>query len=213
MNFDNWFDNSVLPKILSKAKTIDKKECKEIYNYFVRKKPKRIFEFGVQYGCSTRFFLELSEFLKLPLELHSFDISNNVKYADPEKFKLHIKDITTNVDETFNELGYPDLVFLDAHPYKITKNLMNKCLNERIDFMAHDVSQKIGRIRASKRTNNFTNFSIDTGAEWELYTLCELISKDLWNNDNYMSNDLQVKIITGRYGLGIVEHKEKENDF
>jgi len=208
-DFNNWFDSSCLPNILTKAKTLDKKECFEIYKYFLQYRPLIIFEFGVQYGCSTRFFLELSNHLNLNVVLHSFDIKNNVKYAEFKQFFMHIQDITEHVDSVFKELPKPDLVFLDAHPYQLTKNIMKKCLKNQINFMTHDVSQEIGKIRASKRTNQFTNFSPSTGAEWELYTICELISQDLWTSTSYHNDKIDVKIITGKYGLAICQHKSQ----
>lgn len=206
--FDKWFNSSDLPKILTKAKTLHGKECFEICKYFIEHKPKVIFEFGVQYGCSTRFFLDLADFLDMKIELHSFDIKNIVKYADANKFHMHVGDITNKVDEEFANLPKPDLVFLDAHPYQFTKNVMQKCLDDKIDFMCHDVSQNIGVKIAGERTKQFTDFSI-VNAAWELYVMAELIDKSLWTKPVYRDKNIDVKIITGKYGLSICQNLNK----
>jgi len=205
--FNKWFESTDLPNILNKAKTIDRKECFEIYKYFIQYRPSVIFEFGVQFGCSTRFFLELAKHLNLNVNMHCFDIKNIIKFVEPNQITMHIEDITNKVEEVFNSLPKPDLIFLDAHPYQLTKILVQKCLEEKINFMAHDTSQEIGKIETAKRTNNFTNFSNSIVAAWELYILCELISQDLWTNPEYHNDKLDLNITTGRYGLAICQHK------
>ena len=100
----------------------------------------------------------------------------------------------------------PDLVFLDAHPYDLTKNIVNECLSRKINFMCHDVSYNIGHDVAKKRSKNF-NQKRGTDAQWELYVLCELIDEKLWQEDYFENNDLIYERDQDKYGLGIVTHK------
>jgi hypothetical protein len=204
MNFDILFNESDLPWVLKQAKTLSKNECFEIFEYMQRYKPINIIEFGVQYGCSTSVFLEIAKWMNHKIVLNSWDIRDSVKCADKKEFKLHIEDITGR-EEVILDYA-PDLVFLDAHPYVLTKNIVQICLREKIDFMCHDVSVDIYN-RAKQRSNNFTNHSPLTMAEWELYVLCELINEDLVSKNFFENENLTVRCIRDKYGLAIIQHK------
>ena len=52
------------------------------------------FEGTVQYGCSTRVFLETAKWLNYKIVLNSWDVLDSVKCVDKKDFKLHIEDIT-----------------------------------------------------------------------------------------------------------------------
>lgn len=205
--FDKLFDNSDLGRILGMAKTLSKEECRQIYNYMQEHKPKVILEFGVQYGCSTAVFLHISEWLGLDIELHSWDIVDCIKTecVDRDKFSFHSQDVTGKENRIIEEYN-PDMIFLDAHPYAITKGLMESCLVNKVDFLCHDVSPAIFE-RARERTHGFTNKSPETMAEWELYLLGELISPTLLTEDVFENELLKVKCYRDRFGLAVVEIK------
>jgi len=205
MNTSEIFDKSCMPNILSQAKTLSKKECLAIFNYMEKRKPVNILEFGTQYGCSTRAFLEIANWIGYKINLHSWDISDQVRCVNKKDFKLHIGDLTGR-EETILKHA-PNLVFLDAHPYALTKNIMKICLRDKIDFMCHDVSMDIYE-RAKQRSSDFTNKSPQTKAEWELYILQELISKDILAKDFFENDILTVNCVRDRFGLAIIEHKK-----
>jgi len=206
-NFDKFFNGSRLSLVLEKAKTLSKAECQAIYLYFIRHSPRTILEFGTQYGCSTRVFLEISKWLEIPIQLHSWDVVDTIKENCVSKadFIFHKEDITGSEEEIIHEYK-PDLVFLDAHPYALTKGLISSCLRNKVNFLCHDVSKKIYD-RAKIRSNNFTNFAPSTMAEWELYLLCELINPILLNEDFFEDNEVKVTCFRERFGLAIVENK------
>jgi len=208
MDFDLLFDRSDLPYVLKQAKTLSKEECRAIYNYFEEYKPKRILEFGTQYGCSTRVFIEISKWFGLDAEVHSWDINCQIRKdcVDRNSFTFHQEDITgkeKHIIDTFR----PDLVFLDAHPYELTKNLMTVCIEKDINFMCHDVSVEIYE-RSKLRSNNFTNKNPSNGTEWELYLLKELISKDIINRDFFENDKIIVECVRDRFGLAIIKTKK-----
>lgn len=206
--FDELFDNSRLPNILSMAKTLSKEECGHIYNYMNKYKPSVVLEFGTQFGCSTAVFLQISEWLNLDIDLHSWDIVDQIKpqCVDKLKFKFHKCDITGNEEEIITRY-VPDMVFLDAHPYAITKGLMKSCLKHKIDFLCHDISLPIFE-RAKERSNGFTNTDPSTLAEWELYLLGELISPSLLEDDSFEDNNVSVNCYRDKFGLAIIEVKK-----
>ncbi len=204
--FDDLFDKSPLPIVFKQAKTISKEECRAVYDYMNECRPKTILEFGTQYGCSTCMFICLAKWLKTDIKLHSWDILDQVKgiCINKNHFMLHIEDITGKEEEVFQRYK-PDMLFLDAHPYILTRNLVKICLRDKIDFMCHDVSLAI--INALKaRSNNFKDTTI-YGA-WEPYVLSELIDKKILTDDYYENDQVVVKCIRDKYGLAIVRNKK-----
>jgi hypothetical protein len=204
-DFDLLFDNSDLPNVLSKAKTLSKEECRQIDGYFRERKPITILEFGVQHGCSTRAFLDMAAWSNLEIDLHSWDIKDTVRHVDKKRFSLHIEDICGRESDVFDKYD-PDLVFLDAHPHDLTRNLMQECLKRKVDFMCHDVCYAIGHDAAKLRSNNWTKKNT-LDVQWELYHLCDLVDDSLWKNDSYENDELTVSLCRDRYGLGIVRFK------
>lgn len=210
MEFNNTFDHSVLPSVLKKARTLVKEECREIFQYMDGCRPNTILEFGVQYGCSSRVFVEMAKWLDYNVNLNSWDIIDAVRSdcISKKDFKLHIEDVTGRESQIFDKY-VPDLVFLDAHPYKLTKALIQECIKRKIDFMTHDVEPSIFE-RARKKSKNFTDLTVYV--DWELYILGELISKTLYDSDFYENNNLIVKCIRGNGGGGLSVVKFKDGD-
>jgi len=203
LKFDELFDKSALPKVIKMAKTLSKEECRAVYGYMQQKKPQVILEFGVQYGCSTAVFIEMAKWLDIKLQLHSWDLADLVKCSDRKEFKLHIEDVTGKEEETI--LKYrPNMIFLDAHPYRLTKKLMLLCLKYKIDFLTHDVAVDIYK-ELGERTNNFQNKE-EYGA-WELYILRELFGDKVVTDNEFENEQVRIKMVRDKYGLSIVEVK------
>ena len=220
MNFDELFDNSFIPEMISSKlhKTLSKKECRAIYYYFKRKKPKNVMEVGVQYGCSTAIFLEIARWLDLEINLHSWDIEDLVKYPSKKNFTLHLENITGREKEVIKEYK-PDVIFIDVHPYKLVKNLMAVCMDNKIDFMMHDI-WKAGLDVARRRSNpdnkpnlpDGVDITVDVGkgtVPWEVYLIGKLIDESIWDNDYYENDDLEVKCTREKLGIGIIEFKRQ----
>lgn len=205
MSFDDHFDNSKLASVLKKAKTLSKEECRAIYSYMETHRPKTILEFGVQFGCSTRAFLEMSEWLGLDINLHSWDIVDVIKKAcvQRDQFTFHKEDITGKEEEVILK-HKPDMIFLDAHPYYMTKALMQVCLKHKINFLTHDVAYRLYEA-LGKRSQNFQNK--DEYGAWELYILAELFSQNLLTDDSYEDDRVRITCIRDEWGLAIVEVK------
>jgi len=212
MEFDELFDVSPLPCILKKARTLVKEECREIYSYMSSLRPKTILEFGVQYGCSSRVFLEIGKWIGSEVVLHSWDIVDAVRKdcISKDDFYFHIENISGKEKGLFDKYA-PDLLFLDAHPYRMTKSLIQECLSRKIDFMTHDVEYFVFD-RAKKQSKNFTDFGVYV--DWELYILGELISTDLYIKDYYENELLIAKCFRGHGGggLSIIRFKRGDED-
>lgn len=191
MDFDSLFDSSELPKVLSKAKTLSKKECKAVYNYMERIRPKRMIELGTHFGCSTLAFRLMSDWLDLNMEIHSSDIVDCVSVIPKTSFEFHLEDLTGRMKDTIYKYS-PDFVFLDVHSFFLVLETMQECLMNKVDMLLHDVS--------------FEHLDIKKRA-WELPLLGELISSILWNKDLYEDDKLQVTCVRDRLGLAIVEMK------
>jgi len=203
--FDELFDNSKLPKVLSMAKTLSKEECRQIYIYMEEYKPKKVLEFGVQFGCSTAVFLEISKWLGLDIELHSWDIIDVVKSECVSKgdFSFHQDDITGSEEEII--LKYkPDMIFLDAHPYHMTKALMLACVKHKVNFLTHDVNKSLYD-GLKKTSDNFKK--LNTYGAWELYILAEVFSPILIDEDYFENDKVQIACYRDIWGLSIIKVK------
>lgn len=203
--FDELFDNSKLPEILKMAKTLSKEECRQIYLYMEEYKPKVVLEFGVQFGCSTAVFLQISKWLDLDIELHSWDIVDVVKSSCVNKkdFSFHVEDITGKEEETL--LKYqPDMIFLDAHPYHMTKALMKACVKHKINFLTHDVNKRLYD-GLEARSGNFKR--LETYGAWELYVLAELFSPVLIEEDYFENDEVEIRCYRDIWGLCVVKVK------
>ena len=205
-NFDELFNGGCLPKVLKVNRSLSKEECRCIYNYMNKKKPEVMFEFGVQNGCSTKSFVEMAKWANIEFNLHSWDIADELKCIGKNEFSFHLEDITGKEESIFDKYQ-PNFVFLDAHPYELTRNIMKICLKRKIDFMAHDVAYSIGLQRTCERTNGFTDLAVKTNANWELYLLGILISTKLWHDDHYEDDVLEVECIRDSCGIAIIKFR------
>ena len=204
--FEDLFDNSVLPETINKSKTVSKEECKNIYEYLKECNPKKILEFGTGAGISCTAFLTMSKWLNIELDFHTWDVKRPKKlmqYADRTKFVFHGDDVTGRETNVLDE-HKPDLIFLDAHAYRLLNNIVSLCLERKINFMMHDVSDgNLQTIKAS--SGDFKNK--DTYGAWEPYVFGNLISEDIWTSDYYENDLLTVNCIRDLYGLAIVRFK------
>lgn len=200
MNFNKFWLEYDVPNTIKGVKTISKIECNALFDYFEHHKPVNILEFGVQYGCTTAIFLKLAQYLGYKINLNSWDIVDKVSRASKDDFTLHLENIENTPEKIL--LYNPDLVFLDAHPYNLTKNLMNTCLSNKINFMCHDIALLD---RCQKESNNFTNKSVYT--PWESYLIGEIINPVLWTSSSFENDTIKCQCIRDKYGLFILEHK------
>ena len=198
-----WAENNI-SQMTDVVKTLSFTESSFIFNYIAKHKPKVIFEFGTQHAVSTRIFYEICKSFGYEPTIHCFDVVDEIKYIDKDKIVFHHEDITGREQQFISDLK-PDLIFLDAHPFQLTSNLVDICLAEKIDFMAHDVSLEIHE-RARVQSDNFQNKGKYTN--WELFILMEKIDKDLDKLDHYSSAEMTIDIIRDRFGLAVIEFKK-----
>ena len=148
----------------------------------------------------------MAKWADLDFELHSWDVMDVLKCISKEEFHFHIEDVTGKERETFDKYN-PDFVFLDAHPYQLTKNIIEICLERKIDFMCHDVDYRVGLQRTCDRTNGFKDLRVKTNANWELFLLGTLINTQIWHDDYYENDKLEINCIRGGCGLAIIKFK------
>lgn len=192
VDFDEWYDNGPLPYVLSQAKSLAKEEVRFASGYFASKKPSTMIELGVQYGCSARTWLELAKLHGLRFELLAYDIKDSIHddCVDRNEITFSLENIT-GYEAVVLENFRPDLVFLDAHPLSLTRNMFRACKKRKIDMMLHDVSLKL------------------MNTHWERKVLCQEISHLLKEGENliYENDKVKVTIVVDKTGLAIVEWK------
>ena len=178
--FDTLWDESGLQEIAVQAKTLSKEECRAIYGYLERKRPKVFLEFGTQWGCSAAMFLKMFKWLGLDVEFHTWDVLGAIKFIDKRHF--HLEDVTGKEAEIIKQYK-PDFIFIDCHSYELIGNLIPLCLAQKIDFACHDVGSE-----AITRSEIF----------WEYYWLIKLLE----GNNNVITT-----CVKDRYGICVVEYK------
>jgi len=205
MEFDELYEKSNLENVLALAKTLVKEECGAVYEYMAKKRPTRMMEMGVQFGCSSRVFLEIAKWLSIDLKLDSFDIQDRDRSdcVDRREFNLHIENIEGRELEVIERLK-PDVIYFDAHVYKMTRRMMEICVEKKIDFMAHDVSIALYE-SVRDRTNGFKDK--DTYAPWELPVMEELLGKEVVDSDFIDRTDYSIKFVRSKWGVAILSHK------
>ena len=156
----------------------------------------------------SKAFLEISRWLGNTLSLHSWDVVDAIRFVDKKEFSFHKEDITGREEAEFDKYN-PQLVFLDAHVYPMTKKIMQICIDRKIDFMCHDVSYQIGVVVAGERSKGFTTGFEKCYAQWELYIMSELFSKKLMEKDTtyYEDDRAKITILKDLYDLAVVEMK------
>lgn len=189
--FDEFYEKSCLPMATQEVKTLTKKELGLVYEYMKRKKPEKILDIGTQTGCSAIAFSEISNALDLEAEVHSWDVLDCRYSAFVFLYNFHQEDLTGIVSKTLEKYA-PDFVYLDAHPFWLTFNFIDRCLYQKIDFLLHDIS--------------LDHFDL-LKDRWELPLLGALVSPKIWTQDVYEDDRVKVTCCRDRFGVAIVEVK------
>lgn len=172
-----------------------------------------IVEIGTQYGSSSRRILDMIEDLNLDCRLVCFDIENLVRYFTPEEAELRLEDVTDSFRKKVLEDIDPGLIFLDAHPYRLIKNVVSECARaaEPCVLAIHDCSRGLcnSRMPIPRDDPNVTSL---TGF-WERYALCDVFGipdPTAAEIDALETPTHKLRIFETRHGLGVLRPRELE---
>jgi hypothetical protein len=91
-------------------------------------RPQQVVEIGTQYGKSTRRILDMLQHLNLDATVTCFDIVNETRYIRADEVDFRQEDITNTFQTTVLDAIAPTLIYLDAHPYYLLKNVITEFL-------------------------------------------------------------------------------------
>ncbi len=159
-------------KKLKDRKTLNTEESFILFLMLKKFAPKSIIEIGTQYGKSTRRMIDMTRELGMPIKIQCFDIANRVQHFQPDEANLVLKDLTDTIKHDVLDIHAPGLIYLDAHPYKLTLNVIQEVLKTSDwRLVIHDCSAILCNPKM-EITKDDPNITSRTGV-WERYCLAE----------------------------------------
>lgn len=137
-----------------------------------------IVEVGTQHGKSTRRILDMLDFLSLENEVFCFDVEDQVEAFSKDEATLFLEDLTGCFKERVIDRLRPSVVYLDAHPYYLTKEVITDILASSSDclLLMHDSGKALCNPNM-KLSRDDLNITSATG-HWERHILCEVFGID-----------------------------------
>ena len=156
-------------------KTLNLEEAFVLYSVLATRRPQGpIVEIGTQYGRSTRRLLDMIKLLGLDNDVICYDIHNEVRHFGPHEARLILKDVTDGFVDDVLRSHRPGLIYLDAHPYKLLRNVIGGFLQHGEDCILaiHDCGEGLCK-RKMQRDKDDPEITSATG-HWERHVLCEI---------------------------------------
>lgn len=155
-------------------KTLSTAEAFIIYLLLKRYRPASIVEIGTQFGRSTRRIIDAKNHLALPSPVICYDVVDHVQHFSPSEAALHLNDVTHTVSEDVLDRYPPGLLFLDAHPYYLLKNVTAGVLRHPKPWILviHDCGKGLcnPNMTLAREARTVTS----TTGIWERHVLAEL---------------------------------------
>jgi len=159
---------------LGERKTLATEEAFIIYVLASKFHPQNLIEIGTQYGRSTRRIIDLVQKLGLNASVNCFDIANLVKHFSPDEANLVLKDITETVKEDIFDCYESGIIYLDAHPYYLLKNILETFLeSQNWILVIHDCSPGLCNPKMELSRGDALGITSLTG-HWERHVLAEV---------------------------------------
>ena len=197
---------------LGERKTLSFEEAFILYVIVSRFHPRAIVEIGTQYGRSTRRIIDIKNALGLDSRITCFDIENQVRFFEPQEAQLILKDVTHTFQRDVLEAFAPEVIFLDAHPYYLLRNVISGVLDAPKGgciLVIHDCAKGLCNptMRQSKDDLNITS----TSGHWERHVLAEIfgIANPLSEHlDDIETVTHRLRIFGTPHGLAVIMPKE-----
>jgi hypothetical protein len=113
---------------LGDSRTLSFEEAFLIYLSAWRIRPAQTVEIGTQYGKSTRRIIDMLNLLSLNNQVTCFDILDEMRYVSHDEVVLVMHNVTKDFQDSVLRKIKPGLIYLDAHPYLLLKNVINNYL-------------------------------------------------------------------------------------
>jgi len=192
---------------LGESRTLSFEEAFLIYLSAWRIHPAEVVEIGTQFGKSTRRIVDMLNLLSLNSQVTCFDILDGLKYVSHGEVRLVIHDVTMDFQDSVLSKIKPGVIFLDAHPYHLLKNVITAYLEWSLIhpciLTIHDCSPGLYNPHMWISRSRQDGISSRTGV-WERHVLSEIFDvADEKLGDSYSANH-HLRIFHTQHGLALI---------
>lgn len=195
---------------LGQVGTLSSEEAFVIHCLCARFQPPELIEIGVHQGKSTRRILDSLAHLELKTRVTCFDIEDLVRYFSPDEATLLLHDVTESVEQDILDPYAPGIIYLDAHPWRLLKNVIAAVLRRQDWLLAiHDCSPILCNPRMTISRDQPDLITARTG-HWERHVLAEVfgLGDPLDGRLNELETDThQLRVFGTQHGLGVIAPK------
>jgi hypothetical protein len=196
--------------ILGERKTLCFEEAFIIYVILACFRPPTIVEIGTQYGKSTRRIIDIKDLMKTNSRVICYDVVDEVKHFTPDEAQLILNDVTHTFRQDVLGAYAPGMIYLDAHPYHLLKNVISEFLSYPGDCILaiHDCSRGLCNPNMTLSRDEL-NITSNTGV-WERHVLAEIFGvKNPMSDqlDDIYTSTHHLKVFGTPHGLAVIQPK------
>lgn len=195
---------------LGQVGTLSSEEAFVIHCLCALFQPPELIEIGTHQGKSTRRILDSIAHLQLKMRVTCFDIEDLVQYFSSEEATLLLRDVTDSVEQDILDRYAPGIIYLDAHPWRLLKNVIAAVLRREDWLLAiHDCSPILCNPKMTIPKDEPSLITMRTG-HWERHVLAEVFGLDdpLDARMNALETDTHLLRVFGtQHGLGLIAPK------
>ena len=195
---------------LGQVGTLSSEEAFVIHCLCARFKPPDLIEIGTHQGKSTRRILDSLAHLQLETAVICYDIENLVQYFSRDEATLRLHDVTDSVERDILDRYTPGLIYLDAHPWHLLKNVIAAVLRREDWLLAiHDCSPILCNPKMTIPRDQPGLITARTG-HWERHVLADVFGLDdpLDARLNEVETDThRLRVFGTQHGLGVIAPK------
>ena len=192
---------------LGQIGTLSSEEALVLHCLCARFQPPEFIEIGTHQGKSTRRILDSIAHLQLETRLTCYDIEDLVEHFSPDEATLLLHDVTDTVEPDILDRYAPGIIYLDAHPWHLLKNVIAAVLRRQDWLLAiHDCSPILCNPKMTISKAEPSLITARTG-HWERHVLAEVFGLDdpLDPRLNALETDTHMLRIFGtQHGLGVL---------
>ena len=206
--FDECLRIHIAKGYKDRLKHLSMEEAYIIYLAMTLKKPKSFVEIGPQFGRSTRRIIDMAKELGLDCKITCFDVVDAVDCFTKDEATLVIKDVTNSFKEDVLNALSPSVIYLDAHPHGLLKNVISGVMSSGWDgiMTIHDCGLGLCNPRMTLPKSN-PRVTSNSGV-WERHVLAEEMGLqsplDPRLDGGIVSKGFRLRVFNTQHGLAVL---------
>ena len=192
---------------LGQIGTLSSEEAFVIHCLTAIYQPPELIEIGTHQGKSTRRILDSIGHLQLKTRVTCYDIEDLAQYFSPDEATLVLRDVTDSVERDILDRYPPGIIYLDAHPWHLLKNVVAAVLRREDWLLAiHDCSPILCNPKMTISRDEPSLITMRTG-HWERHVLAEVFgfADPLDARLNALETDTHLLRVFGtQHGLAVI---------